>query len=47
MSNETVFKKVQSLKIEMFTKFFFPVKLKEGGNERFDFSDSDDSKSPQ
>ena len=34
------------LKIEMFTKYFFPNKLKELGGEKFDFSDSDESRSP-
>jgi hypothetical protein len=43
---ETIFKKVSQLKIEVFTKNFFPNKLKEPGNNNQkgqDFSDSSQS----
>lgn len=44
--NETIFKKVSHLKIEIFTKNFFPNKLKDlgaGNKTNIDFSDSDES----
>ena len=46
LNNDTAFKKIPQLKIEMFTKYFFPKKLKELGKASFDFDDSDDSDSP-
>jgi len=40
LENETIFKKVSQLKIEIFTKSFFPSKLKEG-TAKNEYSDSD------